>query len=161
MSPTACSAQCRTVSVIWPLFMITVMPRAIPMMSATPRRSRAPSTNAVVSTPSLSRPITPMTMLNRMKDAVISGNHHHRVGSPMPRSSHGMTPYIITPKASPKTPRITLCWPVRTASADPSPTLNRVTFSSRMSATTELDGSRLDPIGVSQDEEDAEGRGRR
>ena len=42
-------------------------------------------------------------MLNRMNDAVISGNHHHRVGRPMLRSSHGMTPYIITRKASPNT----------------------------------------------------------
>ena len=47
-SPTACSAQCSTVSVIWPLFMTTVMPRAMPMISATPSRSRAPSTNASV-----------------------------------------------------------------------------------------------------------------
>ena len=45
----------------------------------------------------------PMMMLNRRNEAVISGNHHHRVGTPMPRSSHGMTPYIITPKASPNT----------------------------------------------------------
>ena len=33
---------------IMPLFMITVMPRAMPMMSATPSRSRAPSTNEPV-----------------------------------------------------------------------------------------------------------------
>ena len=46
-SPSACSAQCRTVSVIWPLFMTTVMPRAMPMIRATPSRSRAPSTNVV------------------------------------------------------------------------------------------------------------------
>ena len=46
-SPRASSAQCRTVSVIWPLFMTTVIPRAIPMMRATPRRSLAPSTNVV------------------------------------------------------------------------------------------------------------------
>ena len=55
-------------------------------------------------------------MLNRMNDAVISGNHHHSVGSPMPRSSHGMTPYIITTKASPKTARITFWRPVMTTS---------------------------------------------
>ena len=42
-SPRATSAQCSTVSVISPLFMITVIPRAIPMISATPSRSRAPS----------------------------------------------------------------------------------------------------------------------
>jgi len=41
---TACSAQYSTVSVIRPLFMITVMPRATPMISATPSMSRAPST---------------------------------------------------------------------------------------------------------------------
>src|SRR6185295_20159882 len=39
---TACYAQLRTVSVISPLFMITVIPRAIPMIRATPRRSLAP-----------------------------------------------------------------------------------------------------------------------
>ena len=48
-------------------------------------------------------------MENRRNEAVISGNHHHSVGSPTPRSSHGITPYIITRKASPKTTRITLC----------------------------------------------------
>ena len=49
-----------------------------------------------------------------MNNAVISGNHHHSVGSPMPRSSHGMTPYIITRKARPNTTRIDLCRPVMT-----------------------------------------------
>ncbi len=34
----------------------------------------------------------PMTMAKNRNDAVISGNHHHNVGSPMPRSSHGITP---------------------------------------------------------------------
>jgi hypothetical protein len=29
---------------------------------------------------------------NRRNEAVISGNHHQRVGIPIPRSSHGMTP---------------------------------------------------------------------
>ena len=43
-----------------------------------------------------------------MNSAVISGNHHHRVGIPMPMSSQGMTPYIISRKASPKTARIDL-----------------------------------------------------
>ena len=79
---TACSAQCSTVSVTPPLFMITVMPRAMPMISATPSRSRAPSTNASVSSISLSRPISPMMTENRMNRAVISGNHHHSVGMP-------------------------------------------------------------------------------
>src|SRR4029450_9739544 len=49
--PNAFSIQCRMVSVILPLFMITVIPRAIPMISATPRRSRAPSTKLVVRSP--------------------------------------------------------------------------------------------------------------
>ena len=105
---TACSAQCRTVSVTPPLFMITVMPRAMPMIRATPSRSRAPFTNASVSSISLSRPISPMMTDIRMKSAVISGNHHHSVGIPMPMSSHGMTPYIMITKASPNTVRIDL-----------------------------------------------------
>ena len=58
--------------------------------------------------------MTPMTMLNRMNDAVISGNHHHRVGRPMFRSSQGMTPYIITRKARPNTARIAFWRPVTT-----------------------------------------------
>ena len=98
---TACSAQCSTVSVMPPLVMTTVMPRAMPMMSATPSRSRAPSTNASVSSASLIRPISPMMTENRMNSAVISGNHHHSVGIPMPMSSQGMTPYIMMTKASP------------------------------------------------------------
>ena len=77
---------------IWPLFMITVMPRAMPMMSATPSRSRAPSTNVLVSSASRIRPISPMMIANSRNDAVISGNHHHHVGSGIPRSDHGMTP---------------------------------------------------------------------
>ena len=52
VSPKALSIQDRTVSVIWPLFMITVIPRAIPMISATPNRSRAPSTKLLVRSPS-------------------------------------------------------------------------------------------------------------
>ena len=90
--PIACSAALSTVSVIRPLFMMTVMPRAIPMMSATPSRSRVPSTNVDVKSVSDIRATTPMRIANSRNDAVISGNHHHSVGSPMPRSSHGMTP---------------------------------------------------------------------
>ena len=52
---TACSAQNSTVSVIWPLFMITEMPRATPMMSATPSRSRAPFTKESVKAPFYAR----------------------------------------------------------------------------------------------------------
>ena len=77
---------------IWPLFMITVMPRAMPMMSATPSRSRAPATNVVVRLASLIRATTPMMIENSRNDAVISGNHHHHVGSPIPRSDQGITP---------------------------------------------------------------------
>ena len=91
-SPSAVSAQWSTVSVICPFCITTVMPRAMPMIRATPRRSRAPSTKVVVSSPSFILPTTPMMMAKNRNDAVISGNHHHRVGSPMPRSSHGMTP---------------------------------------------------------------------
>ena len=59
--------------------MITVMPRAMPMMSATPSRSRAPSTNVEVSSPSFIPPMSPMMMAKSRNDAVISGNHHHSV----------------------------------------------------------------------------------
>ena len=52
-----------------------------------------------------------ITIANSRNDAVISGNHHQSVGSGTPRSSHGITPNIITTKASPKTARITVCWP--------------------------------------------------
>ena len=31
-------------------------------------------------------------MAKSRNEAVISGNHHHSVGKPMPRSSQGMTP---------------------------------------------------------------------
>ena len=72
--------------------MITVMPRAMPMIRATPSRSREPSTKVDVKSPSDIFPTTPMRMAKSRNEAVISGNHHHRVGSPMPRSSHGMTP---------------------------------------------------------------------
>jgi hypothetical protein len=72
--------------------MITVIPRAMPMMSATPSRSRAPSTNVVVSSLSPIRAISPMTIVKARKDAVISGNHHHHVGRSIPRSCHGITP---------------------------------------------------------------------
>ena len=91
-SLTACSAQLSTVSVIWPLVMITVIPRAMPMIRATPSRSRAPSTKVDVKPVSDIRPASPMRIANSRNDAVISGNHHHSVGTPMPRSAHGMTP---------------------------------------------------------------------
>ena len=80
-SPSATSAQWSTVSVISPLFMITVIPRAIPMINATPSRSPAPTTKVEVSSPSFIRPISPITIENSRNDAVISGNHHHSVGS--------------------------------------------------------------------------------
>ena len=72
--------------------MTTVIPRAIPMMSATPSRSRAPSTKVEVKLDSDIRPTTPIRIAKSRNEAVISGNHHHRVGIARPRSSHGMTP---------------------------------------------------------------------
>ena len=42
--PSAASRACRMVSVILPASMTTTMPRATPMISATPSRSRAPLT---------------------------------------------------------------------------------------------------------------------
>ena len=87
---------------IWPLFITTVMPRAMPMIRATPSRSRAPSTKEPVRFSSDSPPIRPMMMLKSRNDAVISGNHHHSVGNGTLRSSHGMTPYIITQEGEPE-----------------------------------------------------------
>ena len=52
----------------------------------------APSTKLVVRALSPIRPISPMMIAKRRKEAVISGNHHHQVGNGIPRSSHGMTP---------------------------------------------------------------------
>ena len=77
---TSCAAQSRTVSVISPLFMTTEMPRASPTTSATPSRSRAPSTNPLVSSCSPIRPATPMTMAKSRNSAVSSGNHQPSVG---------------------------------------------------------------------------------
>ena len=54
---TAPSAQNRMVSVILPASITTTMPRAMPMTSATPRRSRAPSTKVFVKSSSLMRAI--------------------------------------------------------------------------------------------------------
>ena len=33
-----------------------------------------------------------MMIANSKNEAVISGNHHHNVRIPIPRSSHGITP---------------------------------------------------------------------
>ena len=55
--------------------MITVTPRAMPMIKATPSRSRAPSTNVLVNRPSDIRAKNPMRIANARNDAVISGNH--------------------------------------------------------------------------------------
>ena len=48
-----------------------------------------------VSPCSPSPPTMPMTIAKRMNDEVISGNHHQRVGTLIPMSVQGMTPYII------------------------------------------------------------------
>ncbi len=72
---TACSAALRIVSVIWPLVMITVTPRAMPMISATPSRSRAPLTKPSTKFVSELRAANPMRIENSRNDAVISGNH--------------------------------------------------------------------------------------
>src|SRR4051812_18812273 len=111
-----CSAQLRTVSVIWPLVMITVKPRAIPMISATPRRSLAPATNAPVKRDSDIRPTKPMMIAKTRNEAVISGNHQNRVAIRlMPRSAHGMTPMIIATNARKKNSRTALWVPVSVA----------------------------------------------
>ena len=123
--------------------MITVIPRAIPMISATPRSSRAPLTKESVSLVSDIRPMIPIRIENRMNSAVISGNHHHGVGTPTPMSSHEMTPYIISRNARPKTPRMVFCRPVMDASAAWSVlTLKWASFASFMPCTNDREGSR-------------------
>ena len=140
-SPTACSAQCRTVSVICPLFMTTVMPRAMPMISATPSRSRAPSTNAFVSSSSRIRPMTPMMMLNRMNDAVISGNHHHSVGRPMPEVLPRDDAVHHHAEGQPEHDQDRLVAAGHDAPRPRRPTLKCASFASRMLATSDRLGS--------------------
>ena len=79
--PTACSAALSTVSVISPLFMITVMPRAMPMISATPSRSRAPSTNVVVKSAS------PIRADDPDEDREEQERRRH-LGEPPPQGGH-------------------------------------------------------------------------
>ena len=61
---SACSAALRTVSVIWPLVMITVTPRAIPMISATPEQVAGAVDERPVNSPSDIRATNPMRIEN-------------------------------------------------------------------------------------------------
>ena len=160
-SPSAVSAQCSTVSVIWPLFMTTVMPRAMPMISATPRRSSAPSTNVVVSSPSFIPPMTPMMMAKSRNDAVISGNHHHSVGTPMPEvlpRDHAVDHH--EERQCRTAPSTTFCSPGHhddLAAVVGGGARSAASLTAFMSYTSDFVGSRADPFGVAEDEPDAHG----
>ena len=80
------------VSVMRPSFISTVMPRLMPMMNATPKRSVQPETKVSASSTSPSRSMRPTTMPATKNRADSSGNHHPSTGSDSPISSKGITP---------------------------------------------------------------------
>jgi hypothetical protein len=139
-SPASDPARaCRIVSVILPASMTTTMPRATPMISATPSRSRAPltkvSTNVCSSmrVPGSNLAITKVTIAMPRKSADISPIHH---------------PWLITPqsmitKVRPKSARIISRTRVNSGSGAPTsaPFRKCAMFSSRCAATTERAGS--------------------
>ncbi|MCG3142398.1 MAG: hypothetical protein HDKAJFGB_03866 [Anaerolineae bacterium] len=69
------SHQYSTVSIIKPLFMMTVMPRANATTSATPTMSAAPAIKLPTKSPSFMRATRPMMMPNTRKSADNSANH--------------------------------------------------------------------------------------
>ena len=87
----AISPQLRMVSVTAPSFMITVMPRLMPMIRATPNRSAQPATNTSAISLSFIRSMSPTIMPPTKNRAESSGNHHPRVGRASPISSKGTT----------------------------------------------------------------------
>lgn len=82
------SADFRIVSVILPASMTTTTPRATPMISATPSRSRAPSTKVSTNVcssmreASSNRPTSQTTMAMSRNRADISPIHHSRKTTP-------------------------------------------------------------------------------
>ena len=76
---------------IWPLFMITVYPGDPDDEGHAEKFAHAGDERR--GQVALAHPTDqPITTENSRNEAVISGNHHHSVGSPIPRSSQGMTP---------------------------------------------------------------------
>ncbi|CGW54110.1 Uncharacterised protein [Salmonella enterica subsp. enterica serovar Typhi] len=79
---TRLSALCKMVWVIIPLSMTTTMPRAIPIISATPSKSRAPSIKVLVNASSPIRVITPTIIAAARKTPEISAIHQPRTATP-------------------------------------------------------------------------------
>jgi len=135
-SLTAPSAQNRIVSVILPASITTTMPRAMPMMRATPSRPRAPSTKVLTESSSPRRPIRPTRMEENRNRPLISAIHQ----------PPAETPQIITAKVSAKTTRTIFCVRVSAGAspaAEGSRSLRKCSaLDARRSATMERSGSR-------------------
>ena len=76
------SALFKMVWVIMPLSITTTIPRAIPMMRATPSRSRAPSMKLEVSSSSLMREMRPTIMAAARKTPEICAIHQPSTATP-------------------------------------------------------------------------------
>ena len=134
-----------------PLFMITVMPRAMPMIRATPSRSRAPFDERVGELDLAHPPDQPDDDREQDERGRSSpGTTTTGWGSPMPMSSQGMTPYIITHEREPeRRPGSTFWRPVMaTAVALSSATLKCSSLASLMSCDHRAAWVLLDPVGV-------------
>ena len=130
--PNDCSAECRIVSAISPCSMMTTMPRASPMISATPKRSRAPSTKLPV------RPFSPKRAMIPVRIAAPRNRPHicaiHQ--------SCEATPQIMTPKVSAKITRTSDCVPDRTSSVCPASSVRKKRrWAAACLATTDCVGS--------------------
>ena len=79
---TSPSALCKMVWVIMPLSMMTTIPRAMPIISATPSKSRAPLIKVEVSSSSLMRAISPTIMALARNTAEISAIHQPSTATP-------------------------------------------------------------------------------
>ena len=143
----AVSAQYRTVSTMRPFVIITLTPRATPMIRATPSISRAPLTKVSAMLDSPIRSTNPMMMAKNRNRAENSPNHQScgsQLGMVTPRSCQGMTLKIITRNASAKRKRIHLRRLVNSGRVSASSCFKKnFSFSSFFSKTRDLDGSAL------------------
>ena len=128
------------VSVILPASMTTTMPRATPMISATPSRSRAPLTKVSMKVSSSSRVSGANLPSEPDQDRHAEEQRRHLRPSTSPEL---ITPQSIIAKVIPKSARMMLRTRVNSGSGAPAPAPFRkcAMFSSRWSATTECAGS--------------------